>query len=99
MAADGEETNFGSTLLNEDHSNPDNVQFDLDGSHHPDESDASLDEVDEFLELSSMSNFRSTSSVDSISHSTINGSIYHPKPSSMSEINNDTKAKLQRYTR
>lgn len=99
MAADNEETNYGSLLLNEDNSNPDNVRFDLDGSHHPDESDASLDEVDEFLELSTMSNFRSTSSVDSTSHSTTNGSIYQSKQSSINEMNNEKTAKLQRYTR
>lgn len=95
MAADSEEMKFGSTLSNAGDSNPENVRFDLDGSHHQDESDASLDEVDEFLELSTTSNFRSTSSVDSMT----NGSIYHSKHSSLNEMNNEKKAKQQRYTR
>ena len=41
------------------------VEFHLDESHHLDEFDESLDEVDEFLELSTMSNPPYTSSFDS----------------------------------
>lgn len=95
MATDNEELN----LVNADNSNPVDVQFDLDESQHLDESDASLDEVDEFLELSTLSNFRSTSSADSSAHFTTNSSGYNTKHASIDELHNEKKSKLQHYTR
>lgn len=94
MATDNEESN----LVNGDNSNPDDVRFDLDGSQHLDESDASLDEVDEFLELSTLSHLRSSSSAESASNFATNGSGYNMKHASINELHNE-KSKLQRYTR
>jgi len=64
------------------------VKFDLDGSQHIDDS---LDETDEFLEFSSLSNNPSSSSIDS----TTNGAIGYTKILS----NNENKSTTKRYLR
>jgi hypothetical protein len=68
------------------------VKFDLDGSQHTDDAaDESLDEVVEFLGLSSLSKNPSSSSFES----TTNGAVLHKRLSS----NNENKSTAKRYTR
>jgi hypothetical protein len=66
------------------------VKFDLDGSHHTDDANESLDEVDEFLEFSGISN-NPSSSTDSITNS---ATLY-----TKTLTNNDNKSTVKRYSR
>jgi hypothetical protein len=63
------------------------VKFDLDGSHHTDDANESLDEVDEFLEFTGIST-NPSSSTDSIT----NGAT-------KTLTNNDNKSTAKRYSR
>jgi hypothetical protein len=67
------------------------VKFDLDNSQHIDDADESLDEVDEFLEFSSLSHNPSSSSIDSAS----NGTLLPTRQT----LNYDNKSTAKRYTR
>jgi hypothetical protein len=87
MASGSEEKTSSAKLLQKRKQLTSKVKFDLDGSQHIDDANESLDEVDEFLEFSSLSNNPSSSSVDS----TINS----PKTSS----NNENKSTAKRYLR
>ena len=69
------------------------VTFDLDNSQHIDDADESLDEVDEFLELSSLSHNPSLSSIDSASNGT--GASLTIKQTS----NYENKSTTKRYAR
>lgn len=77
------------------------VRFDLEpSSQQHDEFNASLDEVDEFLELSTLSNPQSTSSFDSSSNVLTNGSSINTKSSSNNTSRtNENKSKLHRGKR
>jgi hypothetical protein len=83
MASSNEEKKSSSKLQQKS-----KVKFDLDGSQHIDDS---LDETDEFLEFSSLSNNPSSSSIDS----TTNGAIVYTKILS----NNENKSTTKRYLR
>jgi hypothetical protein len=83
MASSNEEKKSSSKLQQKS-----KVKFDLDGSQHIDDS---LDEIDEFLEFSSLSNNPSSSSIDS----TTNGAIVYTKILS----NNENKSTTKRYLR
>jgi hypothetical protein len=90
MATDNnEENNFG----------PSNVLFDLEESQNPHDFDASLDEVDEFLELSTLSNRPSNSSLDSTTNIFSNGSTINTKTSSINGTSDENKSTLKRYRR
>jgi len=90
MATDNnEENNFG----------PSNVRFDLEESQNPHDFDASLDEVDEFLELSTLSNRPSNSSLDSTTNIFSNGSTVNTKTSSINGTSDENKSTLKRYRR
>jgi hypothetical protein len=94
MASDSEEKT--SHKLNSDSPS---VRFDLEGSQHPDEFDASLDEVDEFLELTTSSNLPSTSSLESTANPLPNGSATNAKKASMNSVVDENKSTLNRYKR
>lgn len=71
------------------------VGFHLDESENLDAFDESLDEVDEFLELSTMSNPPYTSSFDS----TNNASMTNSKLSSTNDLNHEKKSVPKQYSR
>mgnify|MGYP006892764738 FL=1 len=75
------------------------VRFDLEPtSQHLDEFNGSLDEVDEFLELSTLSNPPSTSSFDSTSNVLTNGSSINTKSNNNSRTN-EIRSTFQRGKR
>jgi hypothetical protein len=75
------------------------VRFDLEGSQHHDEFDASLDEVDEFLELSTLSNLPSTSSSNSPADVFTNGLATNAKKTAVNGVTAENKSALNRYKR
>jgi hypothetical protein len=85
MATQDEEKG-SSTNVSDKQNQPLNVRFDLEGSQRIDDFESSLDEVDEFLELSSVSNPPSRSSIDS-TNIIINGT------------SSENKSTLNRYKR
>jgi hypothetical protein len=85
MAKQDEEKG-SSTNVSDKQNQPLNVRFDLEGSQRIDDFESSLDEVDEFLELSSVSNPPSRSSIDS-TNIIINGT------------SSENKSTLNRYKR
>ena len=89
MATDSEENTLSSPT----------VRFDLEGSQHHDEFDASLDEVDEFLELSTLSNLQSTPSSDSLTNVVTNGVATNAKKTAMNGVTSENKSALNRYKR
>jgi hypothetical protein len=89
MATDSEEKILSSP----------SVRFDLEGSQNPDEFDVSLDEVDEFLELSTSSNIPSTSSSDSTANPLTNGSATNEKKASINGTVNENESTFNRYKR
>jgi len=72
-----------------------NVRFDLEESQRADHSNESLDEVDEFMELSTLSNHPSTSSFDSIH----NGPTINSKTSTINGTTYEHKSTLKNYSR
>lgn len=88
MATDNEEKNVEQS----------NVRFDLDHSHNTHESDGSLDEVDEFLELSTSSNRASNSPIDSANPVT-NGTTANTKIVTINGTSEEHKSRLRRYKR
>jgi len=84
MATDNEEKPFDSST----------VRFDLEGSQHPHDSDGSLDEVDEFLELST-SNPALNSSVDSTTNNITNGTTVNTKTSMSNGTTDENKSTLK----
>ena len=99
MASDSKEKTVESNLNPKENLNSSAVRFDLDGSHHLDEFDASLDEADEFLELSTMSNAPSISSLDSTNNTHSNRPAENTKVSSSSGASSDHKSTFNRYKR
>jgi len=88
MATDNEEKLFDSPT----------VRFDLEGSHHPHDSDGSLDEVDGFLELST-SNPVSNSSGDSTTNIITNGTTVNSKTSIVNGTTGENKSTLKQSQR
>ena len=100
MARHREENNFESTMGDKPSSQSANVTFDLEHSHRPDDFDRSVDEIDEFLELSTVSNPPSTSSLNSTTNIIINGSTTSTKTSSSNNgTSNENKSTLKRNKR
>ncbi len=92
MASGSDEKKLPSKLQQKRSQQTSKVKFDLGGSQHIYDADKSLNEVDEFLEFSSLSNNpSSSSSIDS----TKNGTTLHTKILS----NNENKSTTKRYLR
>jgi hypothetical protein len=100
MATHSEENNSESKMGDKPSTQSANVRFDLEHSNRPDDFDESLDEIDEFLELSTVSNPPSTPSFDSTANITTNGSTANTKiSSSINDTNGEDKSTLKRYKR
>lgn len=95
MASQHEEQVSGSITEEQSKTPSSKVQFGLEESQRTDHSNASFDEVDEFMELSSLSNPPSTSSFDSIS----NGTITNGRAPTVNGTMHDHKKTLKNYSR
>jgi hypothetical protein len=99
MATDNERKTFESKMANKQNGDPSHVTFDLEGSQPPDDFSETLDEVDEFLELSTLSNVPSTSSLDSTANIIANESTVNTKPSLINSMSSENKSGFKRYQR
>jgi hypothetical protein len=99
MATNAEENNLDSKVANKQNSQTSNVRFELEGSQRPDDLDGSLDEIDEFLELSTLSKNPSTSSLDSATNISTNTSSNNTKTSLINGTNGEYKSSPTRYAR
>jgi hypothetical protein len=100
MDTRSEEKNVESKLRDKPSSQSASVRFDLETSHHQDDFDASLDEVDEFLELSTASNLLTNSSHDSSTNIVTNDSTTNTKvPLADDGTSDESKSTLKRYIR
>ncbi|CAF3808089.1 unnamed protein product, partial [Adineta steineri] len=91
MASGQKEQKILPELPQEDNQQASKVKFDLDNSHHTDDANESLDEVDEFLEFSALSNQHS-----SPNDSTLNGTTSSNKSLSSTDSKSEKK---KRYSR
>ena len=89
-----EETSNAATAASHNHQSS-HVRFDLDESHRGDDLDEALNETDEFLELSTLSNQPSTSSLDSA----VNGDMNHSRSKSMNGTDHDRRAATKYFSR
>jgi hypothetical protein len=89
MATDNEEKHLGSPT----------VRFDLDGSQHLHDSNTSLDDVDEFIELSTSNPPSNSSSIESTTNIVTNGTTVNTKTPSTNGTTDEHKSKLQRNRR
>jgi hypothetical protein len=92
MATHGEEKNLDTKVSDNEHVPSLSVRFDLEGSHQIDDFEASVDEVDDFLELS-------TASSDITPHVVANGSTTNTKILPTNNTTSENKSTLRRYKR
>jgi hypothetical protein len=95
MASDREEKLLNTKVGQNQSLPPSNVRFHLEESQSVDDFDGSLDEVDEFLELSTYSNPQSTSSFGSSTNDTTSTT----KIPLIDSSNNESKPTPKRYPR
>jgi hypothetical protein len=88
MASQNETINSNLKATDSNRMQSSHVRFDLNESHNGDEIDESSNEVDEFLEFSTLSNNLSSSSFDS----SVNGNNSQLRMSSSSDTNRENKS-------
>lgn len=95
MASRNEEETSNTATAESYNHHSSHVRFDLDESHRGDDLDEALNETDEFLELSTLSNQPSTSSLDSA----VNGDMNHSRSKSMDGTAHDRRAATKYFSR